>query len=110
MVREIITQTGRRECVRPRRKLKRKRKRGLFITACLALIVLAVILLSGAKHPEAAGYEYVTGTSLWGMAEEYCPDSMDKRDYISEIMALNAMADSVVYANRLYAVPIYEKK
>ncbi len=107
MVREITTQTGRRERMHTRRKLKRKR--GLFITACLILIVLAVILLSGAKHPEAVGYEYVTGTSLWGMAEEYCPDGMDKRDYISEVMALNAMADSVVYANRLYAVPIYEK-
>lgn len=86
-----------------------RRKRGLLGAICF-IMGIAVIwaLLCGAKNePEAVGYDYISGSSLWDLAMD-CPEDMDKRDYIAEIMALNAMDSKTVYAGRLYQVPIYE--
>lgn len=87
----------------------RKQKR-LRLTVSILAIFAAVILLCGLAHkPKVSGYEYDSATTLWELSERYCPDSMDKRKYIDEVMRLNNMSDSTVYAHRLYLVPIYEK-
>ena len=90
-----------------RKRLRRQRR----IRAALKLLIIAAviwltILLSGAK-PKIVRYEYMSGTSLWDLSRD-CPETVDKRDCIAEIMAINAMTGSTVYANRLYMVPIYE--
>lgn len=89
------------------RKRARRRRRMCAVLKLLtiAAIVWLAILLSGGK-PKIIGYEYMTGTSLWDLSRN-CPETVDKRDCISEIIALNAMQESTVYENRLYLVPIY---
>lgn len=91
--------------------IRKRRRRQKCIRAVLKLLTIAAIiwlaiLLSGGK-PKIIGYEYMTGTSLWDLSRN-CPETVDKRDCISEIIALNAMTGSTVHANRLYVVPVYE--
>lgn len=91
-------------------KFDRFLDRALRLAALAAVIVVVWLLLCGAMREErqVIGYDYITGTSLWDLARE-CPDDMDKRDYIAQIVALNALQGSVVYADRLYQVPVYEE-
>lgn len=88
-----------------KRARRRRRMRAVLKLLIIAAIVWLAILLSGGK-PKIIGYEYMTGTSLWDLSRN-CPETVDKRDCISEIIALNAMTGSTVHANRLYLVPIY---
>lgn len=88
-----------------KRARRHRRIRAVLKLLTIAAIVWLAILLSGGK-PKIIGYEYMTGTSLWDLSRN-CPETVDKRDCISEIIALNAMQESTVYENRLYLVPIY---
>lgn len=83
-------------------------KKILIITATVAV---AVLLCGIARHkPTLVGYEYDTAETLWGLADKYCPENMDKRQYIAEVMELNCMPNEVVHPHMLYQVPIYEKR
>ena len=89
-----------------KRARRRRRIRAVLKILTIAAIIWLAILLSGGK-PKIIGYEYMTGTSLWDLSRN-CPETVDKRDCIAEIIALNAMTGSAVHANRLYVVPVYE--
>ncbi len=92
---------------RKRRNAERKRK-ALKVLGILALgLIIALLCGMGINRPKITGYDYKTGTSLWDLASD-CPDSVDKRQMIAEIMAVNAMIDSTVYGGRLYQVPVYK--
>lgn len=97
--------TRRRIIYLKRKQAKRKR---FFISIITIFTLITLILAIGSGKSEAESYTYVTASSLWEIAKEHCPDSMDKRDYIAEVMKLNGMEDYTVYANRLYRVPVYE--
>lgn len=94
--------------MRKRKRQRRRRMAQVALTFMLGLAVIAIAILLCGSKPQAIGYEYDSARTLWELSERYCPDSMDKRAYIAEVMKLNAMSDSVVYADRLYQVPIYE--
>lgn len=91
------------------KRRRARRRRGILGTIFFLLgIVIIWAILCGMNHEvKAVGYDYKSGSSLWDLACE-CPNSIDKRDYIAEIMALNAMDSNTVYADRLYQVPIYK--
>ncbi|MBO5060271.1 MAG: hypothetical protein J6C82_05090 [Clostridia bacterium] len=82
----------------------------LKVALCILAVIAFVILLCGleVKEKTAMGYEYQSCNQLWDLTQ-YCPDDMDKWEYIALIMQLNAMDDMTVYSDRLYQVPIYEK-
>ena len=95
---------------RTRIRKQRQRKRRLRLIAGILAVIATTVLLCGLTHkPQVSGYEYDTASTLWELSERYCPDSMDKRKYIDEIMQLNNMSDSTVYAHKMYMVPVYEK-
>ena len=89
-----------------KRARRHRRIRAVLKLLTIAAIIWLAILLSGSK-PKIIGYEYMTGTSLWDLSRN-CPETVDKRDCIAEIIALNSMTGSTVHANRLYMVPVYE--
>ena len=92
-----------------RKRARRERRiRMVLKLIFIAAVIWLAILLSGGK-PHIVGYEYSSGTSLWDLSRN-CPKTVDKRDCIAEIMAVNSMRDSTVHANRLYMVPIYEEE
>lgn len=64
------------------------------------LLILATICVVCACHKPTHdwnefSYTVSQGETLWTIAEEYCPEDMDKRDYIDEIKKLNNIGDTV---------------
>lgn len=62
----------------------------------LLILALAITGLTCAcRKPEydwnEFSYTVSSGETLWEIADKYCPEDMDKRDYIEEIRELNNM-------------------
>ena len=95
------------DIARRHRLRKKMAMRALYITG----IVLICLLITGAvrgKDKVITGYEYKKTDTLWELLE-YCPEDMDRWEYLYEIMELNGMDDMTVQANRLYMVPVFSK-
>ena len=92
-------------------KRKRKRKKQAIIKIVIAILILIVSLfLYGGiftKH-KAVAFGYDSCNTLWDLAERHCPEKVDKRDFIEEVVKLNSMNGYTVYSERLYQYPIYE--
>ena len=74
---------------------ERNERRADILTACgiIEAVAMLAVLLAGAGR---AGREYSeetvtarSGDTLWGIADAYWPDDMDKREYIRVIEADN---------------------
>lgn len=73
-------------------KHEAKIRRTIFIGAVLAVGV--AVCSSFCRKPSAEEFEVTevvihSGDTLWGIAEEYAPNSMDIRDYIYLMYKLN---------------------
>lgn len=83
-------------------------------TAIIFLILLAVVgilVLNYAFQPTMNAYDWNeetyrvrTGESLWTISADYCPDGVDRREWISAVQELNGMNDSTVYQNQKLTV------
>ena len=86
---------------RAKRLQKRNERRADILTACgiIAAVAVAVVLLAGAGRAEREySEETVTvqsGDTLWGIAGAYCPEDMDKREYIRAIEADNGCTSAI---------------
>jgi hypothetical protein len=49
------------------------------------------------------------GDSLWSISGEYCPDNVDRREWIDEIRALNGMVGSSVYPGQALTILVPAK-
>lgn len=65
----------------------------------LGLLALSVCFKStmDAFDWREAPYRVQAGDSLWAIAGEYCPEGVDRREWIAEVQELNGLEDSVVY-------------
>lgn len=86
---------------------KRKAKL-LLILACVVTVTFMVA--AKGNQPKIVGYTYDSGSTVWEMAKKHCPDGMDIRHFVSEIEKANGIEDGVVYGNRTYKIPVYEKE
>lgn len=68
----------------------------------LAVAALLVIAYNSKSHHEFTenSYYVAPGDTLWDIATIYCPDDMDKREYIAEIEKLNEMKSARIYAGQ----------
>ncbi len=99
--------------VKPRLRIT-ARGRSVLAGVIVAPFVLAAILLSlnggaavASLEGAASSYEYVTvdaGESLWQLAESIAPDA-DPRDVIVQIVQLNQLSSTEVYAGQELALP-----
>lgn len=93
---------------------ERNERRADILTACgiIAAVAVAVVLLAGAGRAEREySEETVTvrsGDTLWGIADAYCPEDMDKRDYVHMLEVDNGCT-SAIKAGDVLTVRIYEK-
>ena len=81
--------------------------RGVAILALAASFTMASISGSFAGSEESAPLEYVTvqsGDSLWTLADLYAPNS-DPRDWIAEVMLLNALTTVDLSPGQQIALP-----
>ena len=42
-------------------------------------------------------YLVQAGDSLWSISNEYCPDAVDRREWIAEVKLLNGLDDSIIH-------------
>ena len=70
----------------------------------LAIVVVCVLVLNFAFRSTMDGVEWVedvyvvrSGDSLWSISGRFCPDGVDRREWVDEIQALNGMSDSIIY-------------
>ena len=93
---------------------KRNERRANTLTACgiIAAVAVAAVLLAGAGKAEREYTEEVvmvqSGDTLWGISELYCPEDMDKREYIHAIEADNDCG-AVIRPGDALTVRVYEK-
>lgn len=77
----------------------------------IALIVASVLVLNYALQPTMDGIEWQertyrvqSGDSLWKISANYCPDGVDRREWVDEIRALNGMTDSIIHPGQTLTV------
>lgn len=80
-----------------------------------ALLLLAAVLIIGAVTARVrtktapVGFESVTvhaGDTLWSIAGRYCPETIDKRDYIRDVCRRNG-CNADLYPGDVLTVPVY---
>ena len=71
------------------------------LTLGAVILIASILLLNWGFLPTMDGIEWEeeiysvqAGDSLWAISREYCPESVDRREWIGEIKALNAMDDN----------------
>ncbi len=101
-------------CIRRAQLRQRKNERkARVVTACIvcAAVVLVALLLAGAWRAEREYSEDVvivrSGDTLWGLAEMYCPNDMDKRDYVRTLQSDNDCG-AVIRAGDVLTVRVYD--
>lgn len=98
---------------RAKRLQKRNERRADILTACgiIAAVAAAALLLAGAGRAEREySEETVTvrsGDTLWGIAGAYCPEDMDKRDYVHMLEVDNGCGADIRVGDVL-TVRVYE--
>lgn len=77
---------------------------GFTVILLVALIVASILALNYAFQPTMdrvvwaeTTYQVGAGESLWTIASNYCPDGVDRREWIAEVRALNNLHDSVIH-------------
>ena len=99
---------------RAKRLQRRNERRADILTACgiIAAVAVAAVLLAGAGRAEREYSEEVitvrSGDTLWGIAGAYCPEDMDKREYIRAIEVDNGCGSDIM-AGDVLTVRVYEK-
>ena len=99
---------------RAKRLQKRNERRADILTACgiIAAVAVIAVLLAGAGRAEREySEETVTvrsGDTLWGIADAYCPEDMDKRDYV-HMLEVDNECTSAIKAGDVLTVRVYEK-
>ena len=91
-------------------------RRALSVLIMAAFIILVWLIMF---HPAAAGsnareesVQYVSlqieeGDTLWSIAEQHLPASMDVTHYIDQIRAVNHMHTDIIIASRYLIIPVY---
>ena len=88
------------------------KKKFITSSAVLLAIIVAALLLSGGKADKPQTYVEDTvivrsGDTLWGIADMYCPEGMDKREYIRTIESDNDCGANI-RAGQVLTVRVYE--
>ena len=87
------------------------KRRFAMSSAVLLAIIVAALLLSGGKADKQAYVEDTVvvhkGDTLWGIADMYCPEGMDKREYIRTLEVDNDCSANI-RAGQVLTVRVYE--
>lgn len=70
-------------------------------------VLISILLLNYVFAPTMDKYEWreevhrvQAGDTLWALSGEYCPDNVDRREWIEEIRALNNLHKGTIYAGQ----------
>lgn len=68
-----------------------------FLIAAFTILVIAVQPTMNRIEWAEETYIVKSGDSLWTIADNYCPDIVDKREWIEEVKHLNKINDSTIH-------------
>ena len=101
-----------------RRRARARRRKKIMMLSISAVAVLATVFIvwysadkATAQQAEPVGYTSYTiqhGDTLWNIADEYCPQGKDIRDFICEIEQLNNLGSTKIIAGYHLIVPVYD--
>lgn len=76
----------------------------LVVLVLLGLVAVSILLLNVAGRStmdtvdwQESTYVVQPGDSLWAISRQYCPDSVDCREWIDEVQALNRISGGLIY-------------
>lgn len=80
----------------------------VFLLIVCAVIAFAYVRHSAALQPESyQTYIVEGGDTLWGIAKNYAPRSMDLRDYIYRLRQLNNLHESaIIHPGQALKLPV----
>lgn len=78
----------------------------LVIFALVCILALRAAFVSTMARVDWVEEEYRVqrGDTLWSIAGEYCPDNVDRRDWIAEVQELNGLSNSIIYPGQRLTV------
>lgn len=90
-------------CRNKKRRAKYKRTLGILAGLVIGLILIALICAREADRPKREDFKPVVrtiqaGDTAWRIADEYCPDTLDKRVYIGWCEQLNGSSMGYIKA------------
>lgn len=100
----------RHEIIRLRRIIVAMIIAGIIILGTVIPVTVAITKAS-MREFVITGYEseiVESGDSLWGIAQKYCPDEVDMRNFISEIEHTNEIKNHEIRVGQVIDYPIYE--
>lgn len=72
----------------------------LTVLLLLCIIVSAIYMLRPTMDRvdwERATYTVRTGDSLWSISGRYCPDNVDRREWIAKVQKMNHLDGSIIH-------------
>lgn len=75
-------------------------KKGIGVAAITAATILCVVLVitvgAGSTELDEEIYIVERGDSLWSISAEFCPDSMNRQDWIAMVRERNGITGSLI--------------
>lgn len=71
----------------------------VLVLLCVGILLLGAVFgstMDGVEWQEEI-YRVKSGDSLWKVSGLYCPDDVDRREWIAEVQELNDLEDSIIY-------------
>lgn len=78
----------------------------LILLIAIAFLVLSLAGSSTLERVEwqEETYRVQSGDSLWAISYEYCPDNVDRREWIAEIQTINGLTSNVIHPGQRLTV------
>lgn len=76
----------------------------VLLVAALGFALIAVAFAEPDYDFEEVTYIVETGDCLWYIANEYCPESMDKQEYCDLIAKRNSLRGGLIYPGQYLIV------
>lgn len=78
----------------------------LILLIAVSFLVLSLACSSTMSRVEwqETTYRVQSGDSLWAISHDYCPDGVDRREWVEEIRELNGLTGSIIYPGQTLTV------
>ena len=74
------------------------------VCAVVFIQLMAVFPTMDRVEWEETTHKVKKGESLWSISGEYCPDNVDRQEWISKVHLLNDLPDSIIHPGQCLTV------
>ena len=77
----------------------------LILVMAFCIFALAFVIKAGAQ-PELTPMQYRVhkGDTLWSLSQQYCPDTMDCREWIYEVEQMNGITGGRIWPGEIITI------